>query len=66
MQVPVGTHPGVLVDPAVPSPRGLSDARRARLQHLVALPWTVRLARVVSGAGRQAGGTAAALRRPPT
>ncbi|HYO35915.1 MAG TPA: histidine phosphatase family protein [Geodermatophilus sp.] len=62
MLVHVVTHPEVRVDPDVPVPEwGLSDAGRARLRHLLALPWVPRLTRVVSSAERKARETAAAL-----
>ncbi|WP_336033179.1 histidine phosphatase family protein [Geodermatophilus sp. FMUSA9-8] len=62
MRVHVVTHPEVRVDPAVPVPEwGLSDAGRARLAHLVALPWVPDLTRIVSSAERKARETAAAL-----
>ncbi len=64
MQVHVVTHPEVRVDPAVPVPDwGLSEAGRARLRALVALPWVPRLTRVVSSAERKARETAGALGR---
>jgi broad specificity phosphatase PhoE len=60
--VHVITHPEVRVDPDVPVPEwGLSDAGRARLRHLLALPWVPRLTRVVTSAERKARETAAAL-----
>jgi broad specificity phosphatase PhoE len=60
--VHVVTHPEVRVDPDVPVPEwGLSDAGRARLRHLLALPWVPRLTRVVTSAERKARETAAAL-----
>ncbi len=62
MLVHVITHPEVRVDPDVPVPEwGLSDAGRARLRHLLALPWVPRLTRVVTRAERKARATAAAL-----
>ncbi|HJX44191.1 MAG TPA: histidine phosphatase family protein [Geodermatophilus sp.] len=62
MLVHVVTHPEVRVDPDVPVPEwGLSDAGRARLRHLLALPWVPRLTRVVTSAERKARETAAAL-----
>jgi broad specificity phosphatase PhoE len=62
VRVHVVTHPEVRVDPDVPVPEwGLSDAGRARLAHLLALPWVPLLTRVVSSAERKARETAAAL-----
>ena len=62
MLVHVVTHPEVRVDPDVPVPEwGLSDAGRARLRHLLALPWVPGLTRVVTSAERKARETAAAL-----
>lgn len=62
MLVHVVTHPEVRVDPEIPVPEwGLSDAGRARLRHLLALPWVPRLTRVVTSAERKARETAAAL-----
>lgn len=62
MEVYVVSHPEVVVRPEVPVPRWeLSAAGRARLEHLVALPWAGALARVVSSAEPKAERTARAL-----
>lgn len=61
----VVSHPEVQVDPAVPVPRwGLSAAGRERLVHLLALPWTQTLTRVVSSTETKAVQTAQALAAP--
>jgi len=59
------THPEVDVDPAVAVPQWeLSAAGRARLAHLLQLPWTRTLARVVSSSETKAVQTARALAEP--
>lgn len=56
------THAEVAVDPSVPVPDwGLSDAGRARLAHLVTLPWVPGLTAVVSSTERKAVETAEIL-----
>lgn len=65
MDVYVITHPEVEVDPAVPVPQwGLSATGRARLQHLLALPFAASLTRVVSSTETKALQTAEALAAP--